>query len=267
MAHLEGMHPDRARRMQQGVGSVHHQHDRAEGGHRQSSHTEYRQRNDFDEKLPELFSIHKGRVKTVTDYGAFVEIEGYRKNGLVHVSQLSGVKIEHPSDVVAENEEVWVKVIGIGEDDRKKISLSMKCVHQTTGRDLDPNNVGLSLDQLKSKGRPQDQQAVGALGAILNTICPKCGTRGHLAYECRGGAQYALLGEEEEATPQTLPGEREVREGREERVHKRKRTRSRSSSSSSSSGSSSESGSDSEEEERRRRKKKKEKKDSDSDSD
>jgi len=73
--------------------------------------------------------VYKGRVVTVASFGCFVEIkekiEGKEVpiEGLVHVSELSWGKIEKPSDVVSEGEEVVVKVIDTADG---KLSLSFK---------------------------------------------------------------------------------------------------------------------------------------------
>lgn len=40
-----------------------------------------------DEKMPELYSIHHGKVRRIETYGAFLELEGFRKHGLIHISQ------------------------------------------------------------------------------------------------------------------------------------------------------------------------------------
>jgi small subunit ribosomal protein S1 len=64
-----------------------------------------------------------GRVKTLTPFGAFVDLGGI--DGLLHVSEMSRRRVTNPQDVVAIGQEVQVKVIKI-ENDGKRISLSMK---------------------------------------------------------------------------------------------------------------------------------------------
>ncbi len=74
--------------------------------------------------------IHQGRVTRVQPYGAFVElIPGVE--GMVHVSELCWSRVEKPEEVVRAHDRVSVKVLSIGESDKKnqkKISLSMKQV-------------------------------------------------------------------------------------------------------------------------------------------
>jgi small subunit ribosomal protein S1 len=64
-----------------------------------------------------------GRVKTLTPFGAFIDLGGV--DGLLHVSEMSRRRVTDPKDVVAIGQEVRVKVIKV-ENDGKRISLSMK---------------------------------------------------------------------------------------------------------------------------------------------
>ena len=73
----------------------------------------------------EIGKIYLGKVKKITDFGAFIEILP-GKDGLLHISQISHDRIEKVSDVLKLGDEVAVKVIKI--DDRGKISLSRKQV-------------------------------------------------------------------------------------------------------------------------------------------
>ncbi len=67
--------------------------------------------------------VRKGRVSSICDFGAFVDIGG--ADGLVHLSELSWSRVRHPSEVLKIGEEVEVYVLGINEDERK-IALSLK---------------------------------------------------------------------------------------------------------------------------------------------
>jgi polyribonucleotide nucleotidyltransferase len=82
---------------------------------------------------PEEGVIYKGKVVKVVDFGAFVNFFG-AKDGLVHVSQMKNERVGHPSDVVSEGQEVWVKLMGF--DDRGKVRLSMKVVDQESGEEI-----------------------------------------------------------------------------------------------------------------------------------
>ncbi|WP_306005951.1 polyribonucleotide nucleotidyltransferase [Aquicoccus porphyridii] len=81
---------------------------------------------------PEEGGIYKGTVVKIVDFGAFVNFFG-KRDGLVHVSQIENRRLNHPSDVLKEGQEVWVKLLGF--DDRGKVRLSMKVVDQETGEE------------------------------------------------------------------------------------------------------------------------------------
>ena len=72
---------------------------------------------------PEVGRIYEGKVVKTTDFGAFVNFLG-AKDGLVHISQLKDERVEKTTDVVNEGDVVKVKVIGV--DDRGKVKLSIK---------------------------------------------------------------------------------------------------------------------------------------------
>ncbi|MBT8417291.1 MAG: polyribonucleotide nucleotidyltransferase [Silicimonas sp.] len=81
---------------------------------------------------PEEGEIYKGKVVKIVDFGAFVNFFG-KRDGLVHVSQIENRRLNHPSDVLKEGQDVWVKLLGF--DDRGKVRLSMKVVDQETGKE------------------------------------------------------------------------------------------------------------------------------------
>lgn len=67
--------------------------------------------------------VRRGRVTSLTDFGAFVDIGG--ADGLVHISELAWGTVGHPSEVVQVGQEVSVYVLGV-DHERKKIALSLK---------------------------------------------------------------------------------------------------------------------------------------------
>ncbi|MDK2901124.1 MAG: small subunit ribosomal protein ispH, lytB [Thermosediminibacterales bacterium] len=67
--------------------------------------------------------IIKGKVQRLTDFGAFVDVGGV--DGLIHISELSWGRVNHPSEVVKEGDEIEVKVLGVDRE-RGRISLGLK---------------------------------------------------------------------------------------------------------------------------------------------
>ena len=82
----------------------------------------------------EVGKVYKGKVVNIVDFGAFVNFMG-GKDGLVHVSEMKNERVEKPTDVVKEGQEVYVKVLEI--DQRGKVRLSMRVVDQETGEALE----------------------------------------------------------------------------------------------------------------------------------
>jgi small subunit ribosomal protein S1 len=78
-----------------------------------------------DRLLDELSEgdVRTGRVTSIADFGVFVNIDG--ADGLVHLSELSWDRIQHPSEVLSVGQEVEVQVISI-DHERKRIGLSIR---------------------------------------------------------------------------------------------------------------------------------------------
>ncbi|MGB0409967.1 MAG: polyribonucleotide nucleotidyltransferase [Pikeienuella sp.] len=83
---------------------------------------------------PEVNKIYKGKVVKIMDFGAFVNFFG-KRDGLVHISQMTWERGANPKDMVKEGQEVWVKLMGF--DDRGKVRLSMKVLDQETGKEIE----------------------------------------------------------------------------------------------------------------------------------
>ncbi|MGR3507831.1 MAG: polyribonucleotide nucleotidyltransferase [Sulfitobacter sp.] len=88
---------------------------------------------------PEEGAVYTGTVVKIVDFGAFVNFFG-KRDGLVHVSQIENRRLNHPSDVLKEGQEVKVKLLGF--DDRGKVRLSMKVVDQETGEEVKKEEEG-----------------------------------------------------------------------------------------------------------------------------
>ncbi|WP_343192832.1 30S ribosomal protein S1 [Coraliomargarita sinensis] len=65
----------------------------------------------------------RGQVKNITDYGAFVDLDGL--DGLLHITDMSWGRIQHPSEMLKQGEEVEVMIIEIDRE-RERVSLGLK---------------------------------------------------------------------------------------------------------------------------------------------
>ncbi len=85
--------------------------------------------NELKEQRKELLSkieegsVIDGKVKNLTDYGAFIDLGGL--DGLVHVTDISWIKITNPSDVLELNQKIKVKVLKFDEE-LSRLSLGIK---------------------------------------------------------------------------------------------------------------------------------------------
>ncbi|MBH0112912.1 30S ribosomal protein S1 [Novosphingobium sp. YJ-S2-02] len=84
--------------------------------------TRAEQRSELIDKLSEG-QVIDGVVKNITDYGAFVDLGGI--DGLLHVTDMSYKRVNHPSEVIAIGDTVTVQIIRINQD-TQRISLGMK---------------------------------------------------------------------------------------------------------------------------------------------
>ena len=73
----------------------------------------------------EIGKVYTGKVKKIMEYGAFVNILP-GKDGLVHISQISNERVNNVRDVMAEGDDVQVKVLDI--DGQGRVKLTMKDV-------------------------------------------------------------------------------------------------------------------------------------------
>ena len=88
-------------------------------------------RDKIIEKL-NVGDIRKGKVTSLADFGAFVNING--ADGLVHVSEISWDKVRHPGDVLKVGQEVEVKIISIDEE-KRHIGLSIRLLQEDPWQD------------------------------------------------------------------------------------------------------------------------------------
>jgi len=139
-------------------------------------HEEFEQRRNATDEPPAVYSIHKCSVRSVRPFGIFVELPGYRKHGLVHLSQISNYldlnredsdesKVESLRQVVAEGDQVYAKVLSTHDENtgELKIACSMKVVRQSDGHDLDPTNLQIQKEHNRGAGGPRGGPVSGSI--------------------------------------------------------------------------------------------------------
>ncbi len=99
--------------------------------------------------------IVMGKVTKITNFGVFVELEDDLE-GLLHISELADHKVENPTDVVQQDQEIEVKILRVDLDDRK-IGLSLKRAMWTSEQD--------AAAERKERPAQQGQGGMGGLGA------------------------------------------------------------------------------------------------------
>jgi len=84
---------------------------------------EYEQKRQETWEAIEEGQVCKGIVRRLTDFGAFVDLGGV--DGLLHVSELSWGRVDHPRDILEEGQEIEVKVLGVDREE-ERVSLGLK---------------------------------------------------------------------------------------------------------------------------------------------
>ena len=85
-----------------------------------------------------------GRVTSLADFGAFVDLGG--ADGLIHLSELSWSRVSHPRDLLQVGDEIEVYVLNI-DHDRQRIGLSLKRLqHEPWSQVLDTYEIGQVVD-------------------------------------------------------------------------------------------------------------------------
>ncbi len=90
--------------------------------------------------------VLEGTVKNITSYGVFIDLGGV--DGLIHITDLSWGRVNHPEEVVSLDEKLNVVILDF-DDEKKRIALGMKQLQPHPWDSLDPNmNIG---DKVKGK--------------------------------------------------------------------------------------------------------------------
>ncbi|RLN53802.1 hypothetical protein BBJ29_008484 [Phytophthora kernoviae] len=107
----------------------------------------------------ELYGIYDGRVAKVMDFGVFVELDGFgreKKEGLVHVSNLSTSRVSNVKEFINRGDRVKVKLISISG---VKLSMSMRDVDQKTGQDLMPMRSNDGAERARQESKSADPRS------------------------------------------------------------------------------------------------------------
>ncbi len=92
----------------------------------------------------EVGKTYSGRVTSLANFGAFVNING--ADGLVHLSEISWERVKHPSEVLEVGQEVEVRVISIDEE-KKRIGLSLRQLQEDPWKSrIDKFQVGQLIE-------------------------------------------------------------------------------------------------------------------------
>jgi polyribonucleotide nucleotidyltransferase len=143
----------------------------------------------------EIGKVYTGKVNRIAEFGCFVEILP-GKDGLVHISELEPRRVEKVEDVCQIGDEILVKVIGI--DDRGKIRLSRKqAMHPELG---DGENGGISEGARRDRGDRGERGERGDRGPRDRGDRGDRGPRGGRDRD-RGGDRGPRGGRDRERTP------------------------------------------------------------------
>lgn len=145
----------------------------------------------------EVGKIYRGKVVTIKDFGAFVEfLPG--KDGLVHISELANFRVKKTEDIVKIGDEIWVKVLGV--DEKGRVRLSRKAAmnerdaqlaaqsgggagsssgQQVEGVDAGPGSAESAVANSGSGGSVSGTPGAGSGGAGGSSAVVRSGERGH----------------------------------------------------------------------------------------
>ncbi len=106
--------------------------------------------------------VHSGKIVRIEKFGAFVDI-GVERPGLVHISEITTGRLDHPDEVVNLDEEVEVEILDINKK-KRQIKLSMKTLEQKymssdEENDSTPTAMELALRAAMGTGSQNKKEA------------------------------------------------------------------------------------------------------------
>lgn len=111
----------------------------------------YKQLNDPWEKVAEKYKKDAEvnvKVIRIADFGVFVELE-QGVEGLIHISQLSQQRVEHPKDVVSEGQELTARILEVNPAERR-IRLSLRSKNEEAAKRAPKENNEVAAEEKKS---------------------------------------------------------------------------------------------------------------------
>lgn len=133
----------------------------------------------------EVGKIYRGKVVTIKDFGAFVEfLPG--KDGLVHISELANFRVKKTEDIVKIGDEIWVKVLGV--DEKGRVRLSRKAA-------MNERDAQMAAQQGGGGGE-------GAAAAPAERESGASGASGEDTHRSEGASAAAHQGQSQAATAQ-----------------------------------------------------------------
>jgi predicted RNA-binding protein with RPS1 domain len=137
-------------------------------------------------------SMVKGSVKSITNYGAFIDI-GAQTDGLLHISQLASGFVANVGDVLSEGEEVEVRIIAV-DAAKSQVALSLMTEEQSSaqqggGRQRQQSNRRDDTAALANLVEKKWDAATFVEGTVVSTVDFGCFVRvdiGLLNSECEG---------------------------------------------------------------------------------
>jgi polyribonucleotide nucleotidyltransferase len=82
---------------------------------------------------------YRGKVVSIKEFGCFVEVLP-GQDGLCHISELANFRVKRTEDIVQMGDEIWVKVIGI--DDKGRVKLSRKVAMEERDKLMEEKESG-----------------------------------------------------------------------------------------------------------------------------
>jgi small subunit ribosomal protein S1 len=124
----------------------------------------------WDESIAayQVGQLVEGKITRLTKFGAFAQIDD-NLEGLVHISELSDRRIEHPKEVISEGEEITLRIIKI-DADRRRIGLSLRKVESQQYSEMDWQMALNELDGVSVAEDDEEETEAAAETEVEETV-------------------------------------------------------------------------------------------------